>query len=79
MRTDQTRRKRNGQYDFGPRCAGCNKPAGENYFSHPMTDCTDANGVNWADTALVLCGMCCDATDSFKTVAEFMAWKQSLV
>jgi hypothetical protein len=71
---DQTKRRQDGKYDFGPRCYGCNKPAGEDYFSHPMSDCPDADGINWGDAALVLCGKCADATKDITRVAEFDAY-----
>ncbi len=72
---DQTRRRRNGQYDFGPRCYACNKLAGEDYCSHPFTDSVDSDGEQWGDIALVLCGRCADATLHMNTVAEFEAYR----
>ena len=72
----EQRRRVNGQYDFGPRCYGCKKPAGVNYCSHHLTDSLGHDGVNWADTALVLCGECADATVDMKIVAEFEAYRE---
>lgn len=69
--TAQQRRRRNGQYDNGPRCYCCGKPAGFDYFSHSLTDSTGTDGEAWGDTALVLCPKCSIATADITTVAEF--------
>jgi hypothetical protein len=72
---DQTRRRKNGQYDLGPQCYGCNKPAGEDYLSAGQTGCTDAQGAQWGDMALVLCPKCAKAVDQMTLVSQFIAYR----
>lgn len=56
-------------------CQGCGKDAGPGYVSHPMTDLPGTDGVNWGDTAMVLCDDCERATGRIQTAAEFVAWR----
>lgn len=54
-------RGRGGRYAEMPRCdGGCGRAVNVqgNYLSHPMTDCTDANGANFGGDALALCAKC---------------------
>lgn len=71
---NEPKRRRNGQYDHGPKCQGCSKPAGYEYQSHPLTDSKGSDGVDWGAKALVLCEPCADATLEMTTVAQFEAY-----
>ena len=63
-----------GQYAKVNPCDGCGRSAGVEYCSHPLTDCTGDDGEDWADTALVLCGRCANATVNMRNVSEFLAF-----
>lgn len=52
-------------------CYGCGKSAGENYFSHGLTDTGE-----WADLALVLCERCATATESMTNPLDFVAYAE---
>lgn len=71
----RNRARAGGQYEKGPACYCCTKPAGHDYSSHQLTDCTDANGEKWRDAALVLCKRCALVVDKFTLVAEYNAYR----
>ncbi len=77
MKPKQRERQRfreRGRYAKVNPCYVCGKSAGVDYFSHPMTDQTDANGQHWGDLALCLCAACLRATEHMTTVEEFEAF-----
>lgn len=64
----------NGRYAKVNPCYACGKSAGVDYYGHPRSDTTDANGENWGDSGLCLCGRCAKATDHMTLVADFLAY-----
>jgi hypothetical protein len=73
----QDRNKESGRFSKGPQCYACNRPAGHDYCSHPMSDCDDPDGQNWGDMALVLCKDCEIATHSMTRVQEFLDYQKA--
>jgi hypothetical protein len=67
----QKGRVSDGRYAKVNPCYACEKSAGVDYCSHPLTDRDGSDGENWNDTALVLCGKCASATEKFTTVSQF--------
>jgi hypothetical protein len=61
-----------GKYSKVNPCYACDKSAGVNYNSHPLTDTGD-----WNDLALCLCLKCWNATKDMVDVSEFLRYKQS--
>lgn len=78
MATDKQRARQGfrnaGKYAKVNPCYVCGKSAGVDYFSHPMTDRTDANGQHWSDLAICLCGKCYRATEKMTLVAEYLTY-----
>jgi hypothetical protein len=62
--------RQNGRYAKVCPCYSCNRSAGENFASHPLTDCNGADGVHFGDIALCLCGKCYDLLAPLTTVTE---------
>lgn len=58
-----------GRYAQVNPCLACGKSAGDEYFSHRLTDTGD-----WNDIAIVLCKRCADATDHMENPKEFMEY-----
>ena len=76
--TRQRTREMSGKYEPYPKCNGCKKPCDPNgYASHSMTDCHGDDGVNWADTAIVLCDRCHARTDHMRNVSEFERYRDT--
>lgn len=72
----QRNRRSDGKYDKGPECYCCGKSAGHNYQSHQLTDSVGTDGVEWHDTALVLCKRCAKATIDMTTVTQFNEYRE---
>ena len=74
----KTRAFASGKYEAYPKCRGCGEPcAPDEYVSHSLTDCKGDDGVNWADTAIVLCDRCCAVTDHMRNVSEFVRYRET--
>lgn len=71
----QETRERTGRYkNMAPCQGGCGmriNAEGGDYFSHPLSDMVDRDGVNWGDTALLLCERCATESVTITTVREF--------
>lgn len=73
----QSVRDASGQYaKMTPCYGGCGKGMSNqgNYWSHPLTDCLDAEGKGFADLGLMLCAKCAKATTNLTTVREFLLY-----
>ena len=76
----QIRRQRHrdhGKYAQVNPCYGCGKSAGEDYFSHPLSDQNGSDGKPWDDVALCLCLNCYNATKNMTRVDEFIAFSKA--
>lgn len=62
--------REDGKYSKVNPCYGCDKSAGVDYASHPLTDCGD-----WHDIAICLCMKCWNATCDMIEVEEFVAFQ----
>lgn len=71
---ERQQHREQGRYAKVNPCYCCGRSAGVDYLSHPMTDRTDSDGVDWGDTALCLCERCAKATEHMTRVAEFLAY-----
>lgn len=79
-RRQQARQKhRNqGQYAKVNPCYLCNKSAGLDYTSHPLTDCDGSDGIHFGDIALCICHRCYEATAGMTTTAQIDAYADQL-
>lgn len=68
-----------GRYARVNPCYVCDRSAGVNYWSHPLTDCLDAEGIGFGDLGLVLCSRCAKATQEISTVRGFLQHMQAFL
>lgn len=73
QRSRQEYRSR-GKYSKVNPCFACEKSAGIDYYSHPLTDTGD-----WNDLAICLCKQCFEATQDMTDPIEFLSYKGALV
>ncbi len=66
--------RESGRYAKHNPCYLCDKSAGVNYCSHPLTDGLGSDGVPFGDTALQLCMRCESATRSMTTVSQILEY-----
>lgn len=71
---ERQRHRRNGKYARVNPCYLCNKSAGEDYTSHPLTDANGSDGVGFGDMALCICAKCYEATKDMTTTVEVAAY-----
>ena len=75
----QKQRGPGGRYNLMPRCdGGCGRPVNVqgSYCSHPLTDCTDAEGNCFGGDAIALCKHCGKAANrpELQTVRAWRAF-----
>ena len=70
----QDARGEDGQYVEVNRCQVCTAVVGDDYCSHPLTDCYGSDGADWGDIAICLCEKCLTRTERFTAVSQFIAF-----
>lgn len=67
----QKTRGDDGKYVEVNRCQCCTAVVGNDYCSHPLTDCYGSDGANWGDIAICLCAKCLVRTERFTAASQF--------